>query len=125
MDVGEPRVRRRGFFFHVETPDLDAVEQDTAEGISVRLRVARPSRERLERSAATAGRKAVTSTIRSTILVVQSVQSHRKNSSRTSRASEQGESPRSGANEKSALAKRRFARLGNGTGSHRLARMPR
>jgi hypothetical protein len=127
MDVGEPRVRRRGFFFHVETPDLDAVEQDTAEGISVRLRVARPSRERLERSAATSGRKSVTSAIRSTTLVVQPVESHQKNGSRTSRASEQGESPRRGAIEKSALAKRRFAiaRSASGTGSHRLARMPR
>jgi hypothetical protein len=63
MDVAEPRVRRRGFFFHVETPDLDAPEEDTAEGISVRLRVARP---RVERSSLAAGRKAVTSAIRST-----------------------------------------------------------
>jgi len=114
MDVAEPRVRRRGFFFHVETPDLDAAEQDTAEGISVRLRVARPARERLERSAATAGRKAVTSAIRSTALVVQSVESHEKSGP-----------PRSGAIQKSRLAKRSFARSMNGTGSHRLARMPR
>lgn len=35
MDVPEPRVRRRGFFFHVETPELD--EHDAAEGISIRL----------------------------------------------------------------------------------------
>jgi len=36
MDEGEPRVRRRGLFFHVETPELDSVEHDTAEGISIR-----------------------------------------------------------------------------------------
>lgn len=100
MDVAEPRVRRRGFFFHVEPPDLDATEQDSAEGISVRLRVARPPKERLERSSLTAGRKAVTSAIRS--LVVQPVESHQKNGSRAS-----------------------VARSGNGTGSHRLARMSR
>jgi len=36
MDEGQPRVRRRGMFINVETPDLDAAEQDSAEGISVR-----------------------------------------------------------------------------------------
>lgn len=102
MDVAEPRVRRRGFFFPVEPPDLDATEQDSAEGISVRLRVARPAKERLERSSLTAGREAVTSALRSTSLVVQPVESHQKNGSRVS-----------------------VARSGNGTGSHRLARMSR
>jgi hypothetical protein len=42
MDVAMPRVRRRGFFFHVETPELDQVEQESSEGISIRLRVSRP-----------------------------------------------------------------------------------
>ena len=36
MDEGEPRVRRRGMFFHVETPELDSIEHDNAEGISIR-----------------------------------------------------------------------------------------
>lgn len=125
MDVGEPRVRRRGFFFHVEPPDLDATEQDSAEGISARLRVARPAKERLERSLLTAGRRAVTSAIRSTSLVVQPLESHQTNGDRASRGSNPGELSRSGAIEKTDLAKRSFARSGNGTGSHRLARMPR
>ena len=37
MDVPEPRVRRRGLFFHVETPELDHVEHEAAEGIPIRL----------------------------------------------------------------------------------------
>ena len=37
MDVPEPRARRRGFFFHVETPELDHVEYEAAEGIPIRL----------------------------------------------------------------------------------------
>ena len=36
MDAGQPRVRRRGFFFHVEPDELDPVEHDAAEGLSVR-----------------------------------------------------------------------------------------
>ena len=36
MDEGEPRLRRRGMFFHVETPELDQVEHESAEGISIR-----------------------------------------------------------------------------------------
>ena len=46
MVAGEPRVRRRGMFFHVETPELDQVEHEAAEGVSIRLRVARPRVER-------------------------------------------------------------------------------
>ena len=43
MDEGQPRMRRRGMFINVETPDLDAVEQESAEGIpSRRLRPRRP-----------------------------------------------------------------------------------
>ena len=39
MDEGQPRVRRRGMFINVETPDLDTAEQESAEGIpSRRLR---------------------------------------------------------------------------------------
>ena len=37
MDATEPRVRRRGFFFHVEPHELDSVEHEAAEGISIRL----------------------------------------------------------------------------------------
>lgn len=36
MDEGEPRLRRRGMFFHVETPELDDIEHDSAEGIVIR-----------------------------------------------------------------------------------------
>jgi hypothetical protein len=64
MDAGEPRVRRRGFFFHVETPDLDATDHDSADGTSMRLRAARPSRDR---SSLTPGRKAVTSSVRALV----------------------------------------------------------
>ena len=46
MDASEPRVRRRGSFVHVETPELDNVEQESAEGVSVRLRTSRPRAER-------------------------------------------------------------------------------
>ena len=40
MDICEPRVRRRGMFFQVETPELDAIETESAEGIPARI--ARP-----------------------------------------------------------------------------------
>jgi hypothetical protein len=46
MVADEPRVRRRGMFFHVETPELDQVEHEAAEGVSIRLRVSRPRSER-------------------------------------------------------------------------------
>jgi len=46
MDAYEPRVRRRGSFVHVETPELDYVEQESAEGTGVRLRVSRPRTHR-------------------------------------------------------------------------------
>jgi hypothetical protein len=46
MDVPEPRVRRRGMFFHAETPELDQVEQEGTEGVSTRLRAYRPRAER-------------------------------------------------------------------------------
>ena len=46
MVAAEPRVRRRGMFVHVETPELDHVEVESAEGVSIRLRVARPRAER-------------------------------------------------------------------------------
>ena len=36
MDEGEPRLRRRGMFFNIETPELDDIEHDSAEGISMR-----------------------------------------------------------------------------------------
>jgi hypothetical protein len=41
MVAAEPRVRRRGMFVHVETPELDQVEHEAAEGVPIRLRVAR------------------------------------------------------------------------------------
>ena len=46
MDIAERRVRRRGSFIHVETPELDQVEQESTEGVTTRLRVARPRVER-------------------------------------------------------------------------------
>jgi hypothetical protein len=46
MDAAEPRVRRRGMFFHAETPELDHVEHEAPEGVSIRLRVSRPRVER-------------------------------------------------------------------------------
>ena len=46
MDVPEPRVRRRGMFVHAETPELDHIEQEGTEGVSIRLRVSRPRAER-------------------------------------------------------------------------------
>ena len=46
MDVPEPRVRRRGMFVHAETPELDHVEQESTEGVPVRLRTSRPRAER-------------------------------------------------------------------------------
>ena len=36
MTEDEPRLRRRGMFHHVETPELDDTEHDSAEGISIR-----------------------------------------------------------------------------------------
>jgi hypothetical protein len=36
MDESEPRLRRRGMFVHVETPELDQIEHESAEGISIR-----------------------------------------------------------------------------------------
>ena len=46
MVAGEPRVRRRGMFFHVETPELDQAEHEAPEGVTIRLRAARPRVER-------------------------------------------------------------------------------
>ena len=46
MVAAEPRLRRRGMFFHVETPELDHVEHEAPEGVSIRLRVSRPRVER-------------------------------------------------------------------------------
>lgn len=119
MGVAEPRVRRRGFFLHVETPDLDAAEQDSAEGIAVRVRVARSP---VERASLTPGRQAVTSSVRSTSLVVQPADSESGSIHHSNRTPN---SPRNGAIGKSGLAKHSFVRSANGTGSHRLARMHR
>ena len=47
MDVGEPHVRRRGFFLHsAETGESDAGEHESSEGFPVRIRVAKPSAPR-------------------------------------------------------------------------------
>ena len=43
MDVCEPRVRRRGMFFQVETPELDAIESESAEGIPARIARPKPT----------------------------------------------------------------------------------
>ena len=37
MNACEPQVRRRGMFFHVETPELDNVEVESAEGMPARI----------------------------------------------------------------------------------------
>ena len=42
MDDGQPRVRRRGMFFHAETPELDDVETESAEGMPARITRRRP-----------------------------------------------------------------------------------
>ena len=83
MGIAEPRVRHRGFFFHVETPELDNVEHDAAEGISIRLGSTRKP----------------THAIRTTSL---------------SQSRETSQKDRSDV-----------IRSGNGTGSHRQARMSR
>ena len=66
MVAAEPRVRRRGMFFHVETPELDHIEHEAPEGVSIRLRVARPRVERRQ-AVAVSSRKA-THAIRSSSL---------------------------------------------------------
>jgi hypothetical protein len=44
MDVAEPRLRRRGFFLHSDTTgDRDTTEYDNPEGVTVRIRISRPS----------------------------------------------------------------------------------
>jgi hypothetical protein len=43
MDVCEPRVRRRGMFFQVETLELDAIETESAEGIPARIARPKPT----------------------------------------------------------------------------------
>ena len=57
MVASEPRARRRGMFFHPETPELDHVEHEAPEGVSIRLRASRPKVERRQ-SAAVSSRKA-------------------------------------------------------------------
>jgi hypothetical protein len=98
MGIAEPHVRRRGFFFHVETPELDHIEQDSSEGVSVRLRVARP---RAERRQALGSSRKPTHAVRTTSL-----------SSSSSEADEGGRPIIT-------------LRLASATGSHRQARMSR
>jgi hypothetical protein len=52
MDEGEPRVRRRGMFLHVETPELDDVETESAEGLPARIARRRPVKAARNLSAA-------------------------------------------------------------------------
>ena len=66
MVAAEPRVRRRGMFFHVETPELDQVEHEAAEGVSIRLRVARPKVER--RQIVSVSSRKATHAVRSTFM---------------------------------------------------------
>lgn len=55
MDVAEPRVRRRGFFLHSDTTgEHDTTEHDNPEGVTVRIRIARPDHGR--RAAGSGGR---------------------------------------------------------------------
>ena len=44
MDDDGPRARRRGMFFHVETPELDDVETESAEGMPARITRRRPAK---------------------------------------------------------------------------------
>lgn len=47
MDVAEPRVRRRGFVVIQTDPNLDLEdESESAEGVAVRVRIARPKIQR-------------------------------------------------------------------------------
>jgi hypothetical protein len=47
MDAAEPRVRRRGFVVIHTDPGLDLEdESDSAEGVTVRLRITRPKAQR-------------------------------------------------------------------------------
>jgi len=54
MDAGEPHARRRGMFFHVETPDLDDAETESAEGLPIRAARRKPALAVQPTSAATA-----------------------------------------------------------------------
>lgn len=44
MDVAEPRVRRRGLFLttHEDPDSIDHPDHETAEGVSIRVRIIRP-----------------------------------------------------------------------------------
>ena len=53
MDVGEPRLRRRGFFLHSDTGEPDTGELENPEGFVVRVRLRRPSASRQVASVAT------------------------------------------------------------------------
>lgn len=47
MDVAEPRVRRRGFVVIHTDPNLDLEDDsESAEGVTVRVRIARPKLQR-------------------------------------------------------------------------------
>jgi hypothetical protein len=60
MIAGEPRVRRRGFFLHSsDGSEMDlshGSEQENPEGVTVRVRVARPSGSRQVVSSGRSGR---------------------------------------------------------------------
>jgi hypothetical protein len=43
MDACEPRVRRRGLFMHVETPELDHMEHESVEGLPARPASRKPT----------------------------------------------------------------------------------
>jgi hypothetical protein len=57
MDIAEPRVRRRGFFFHVETPEADHVEHEAAEGIPIRLNSTRKPTHAIRTTSLSHGRE--------------------------------------------------------------------
>ena len=67
MVAAEPRVRRRGMFLHVETPEPDQVEHESAEGVSIRLRAGRPKVEQRRQILSVSSRKA-THAVRSSSL---------------------------------------------------------
>ena len=63
MDAGEPRVRRRGFFFHSDTTgEADPGEHENPQGFVVRVRIDRPAVPRRTASAHRAGGRSRTST---------------------------------------------------------------
>ncbi len=56
MDVFEPRVRRRGFFLHSSTDEVENGESENPEGFVVRIRIPRTTDRTLRSSAGRSAR---------------------------------------------------------------------